>query len=118
MASYYDQKPWLKTYPQWLPSNLTVPGHSVLDAFLHAASAWPADPCLHYFDRTLNYREIQNMATALSAHAVSLTPGELVVEIDDEGVMYTHCLDASRAAIPRPWWGSGCSGWVSFLCRR
>jgi multicomponent Na+:H+ antiporter subunit E len=38
------------------------------------------------------------LATALSAHAVSLTPGELVVEIDDEGVMYTHCLDASRAA--------------------
>ena len=38
------------------------------------------------------------LATALSAHAVSLTPGELVIEIDDEGVMYTHCLDASRAA--------------------
>jgi multicomponent Na+:H+ antiporter subunit E len=38
------------------------------------------------------------LATALSAHAISLTPGELVVEIDDEGVMYTHCLDASRAA--------------------
>lgn len=38
------------------------------------------------------------LATALSAHAISLTPGELVVEIDDDGVMYTHCLDASRAA--------------------
>lgn len=38
------------------------------------------------------------LATALSAHAISLTPGELVVEIDDNGVMYTHCLDATRAA--------------------
>jgi multicomponent Na+:H+ antiporter subunit E len=38
------------------------------------------------------------LATALSAHAVSLTPGELVVEIDEDGVMYTHCLDATRAA--------------------
>ena len=37
-------------------------------------------------------------ATALSAHAITLTPGELVVEIDENGVMYTHCLDASRAA--------------------
>jgi multicomponent Na+:H+ antiporter subunit E len=37
-------------------------------------------------------------ATALSAHAITLTPGELVVEIDEKGVMYTHCLDASRAA--------------------
>jgi multicomponent Na+:H+ antiporter subunit E len=38
------------------------------------------------------------LATALSAHAISLAPGELVVEIDSNGVMYTHCLDASRAA--------------------
>jgi multicomponent Na+:H+ antiporter subunit E len=37
------------------------------------------------------------LATALSAHAVSITPGELVVEIDEQGVMYTHCLDARAA---------------------
>ena len=34
---------------------------------------------------------------ALSAHAITLTPGEMVVEISDEGVMYTHVLDASHA---------------------
>ena len=33
------------------------------------------------------------LATALSAHSISLAPGELVVEIDDQGVMYTHILD-------------------------
>lgn len=33
---------------------------------------------------------------ALSAHALTLTPGELVLEIDDDGVMYTHVLDASE----------------------
>lgn len=33
------------------------------------------------------------LATALSAHSISLSPGELVVEIDDQGVMYTHVLD-------------------------
>ncbi len=38
------------------------------------------------------------LATALSAHAISLTPAEQVVEIDEDGVMYTHCLDATRAA--------------------
>ncbi len=36
------------------------------------------------------------LATALSAHAITLTPGELVVEIGDDGVMYTHTLDASH----------------------
>lgn len=38
------------------------------------------------------------MGRALSAHSITLTPGELVVEIDSEGVMYTHCLDATHAA--------------------
>jgi multicomponent Na+:H+ antiporter subunit E len=37
------------------------------------------------------------LGIALSAHAVSLTPGELVVEIDDDHMMYTHCLDATHA---------------------
>jgi len=37
------------------------------------------------------------LSTALSAHAITLTPGELVVEMDDEGVMYTHCLDVTEA---------------------
>jgi multicomponent Na+:H+ antiporter subunit E len=35
--------------------------------------------------------------TALSAHAITLTPGELVVEIDDQGVMFTHCLDLPKS---------------------
>jgi multicomponent Na+:H+ antiporter subunit E len=33
------------------------------------------------------------LGTALSAHAMSMTPGELVVAIDEAGMMYTHCLD-------------------------
>ncbi len=36
-------------------------------------------------------------AQALSAHAITLTPGELVVEMSDEGIMYTHLLDAGHA---------------------
>lgn len=37
------------------------------------------------------------LATALSAHAMTLTPGELVVEMDDQGLLYVHCLDASKS---------------------
>ncbi len=33
--------------------------------------------------------------TALSAHALSITPGQLVMGIDEAGRMWTHCLDAS-----------------------
>jgi multicomponent Na+:H+ antiporter subunit E len=38
------------------------------------------------------------LATALSAHAITLAPGEMVVEIGKEGTMYAHALDATRAA--------------------
>jgi multicomponent Na+:H+ antiporter subunit E len=38
------------------------------------------------------------LATALSAHAITLAPGEMVVETGEDGVMYTHALDASHAA--------------------
>jgi hypothetical protein len=41
MDSYYDQKPWLKTYPSWLPDQFTLPPASVLDAFLQSAAAYP-----------------------------------------------------------------------------
>jgi multicomponent Na+:H+ antiporter subunit E len=37
------------------------------------------------------------MATALNAHAITLTPGELVVEMSEVGTMYTHCLDATQS---------------------
>jgi multicomponent Na+:H+ antiporter subunit E len=38
------------------------------------------------------------LATALSAHSITLAPGEMVVEISEDGVMYTHALDATQAA--------------------
>ena len=38
------------------------------------------------------------LATALSAHAITLSPGEMVVAIDEDGVMYTHCLNVEDSA--------------------
>lgn len=37
------------------------------------------------------------MGTALSAHAITLAPGEMVVEMDEKGVMYTSCLDTTNS---------------------
>ncbi len=39
-----------------------------------------------------------DLATALSAHAITLTPGEFVVEIDEDGIMYTHVLNVEKSA--------------------
>jgi multicomponent Na+:H+ antiporter subunit E len=37
------------------------------------------------------------LATALSAHAITLTPGEMVVAMDENGILYTHTLDIDRS---------------------
>ncbi len=37
--------------------------------------------------------EKSSLVAALSADVITLTPGELVVEIKDNEVMYVHCLD-------------------------
>lgn len=41
------------------------------------------------------------LLTALSAHGINTTPGQLVIDIADGGVLYIHCLDleASRAVV-------------------
>jgi multicomponent Na+:H+ antiporter subunit E len=33
------------------------------------------------------------LLTALSAHGINSTPGELVIDIADGGVLYIHCID-------------------------
>jgi multicomponent Na+:H+ antiporter subunit E len=34
-----------------------------------------------------------DLGTAISAHGITVTPGELVVEVGLDRVMYVHCLD-------------------------
>lgn len=42
--------------------------------------------------------ETEGLPIALNAHAITLTPGELVVEIGNDGVLYTHVLDVKHSA--------------------
>jgi multicomponent Na+:H+ antiporter subunit E len=37
------------------------------------------------------------LANALSAHAITLTPGEIVIEMDECGTMFTHVLNVDGA---------------------
>ncbi|UCD78065.1 MAG: AMP-binding protein [Desulfobacterales bacterium] len=83
MSSYYNQKPWLQTYPDWLPAKLHVPPVSLLDEFLQSANAYPDHPCLHYFERTFSYRDIHRMASGLAAALakMGLAPGDRVIVV-------------------------------------
>lgn len=38
------------------------------------------------------------LVAALSSDVITLTPGELVVEIEDNHILYVHCLDVERSS--------------------
>jgi multisubunit Na+/H+ antiporter MnhE subunit len=46
-------------------------------------------------------RRDDQLLTALSAHGINVSPGQLVIDIDDMGTLYIHCLDlaASRPTV-------------------
>lgn len=39
----------------------------------------------------------EQQLAALSAQAINMTPGQLVIEFGDEGTLYLHCLDIDSA---------------------
>jgi long-chain acyl-CoA synthetase len=75
MGSYSDRKPWLKTYPDWLPSEFRLRDTSVLDEFLESAAAYPEAPCVHYFEHTISYEEVGRLARSLADALAGLDIG-------------------------------------------
>lgn len=45
----------------------------------------------------LNVKDDGEIVNALTAHGITITPGQLVVDYDDEGNVYVHCLDIASA---------------------
>lgn len=72
--------------------DLVMSGIQVGGIILHPRL--PIDPGIVMIDTGCQ----SELGTALSAHALTLTPGEMVVEMDDQGRLFVHCLDASNSA--------------------
>jgi long-chain acyl-CoA synthetase len=81
LEEHHDKKPWLGTYPIWLPKTLPLPDESVLDRFENSYLKYPDEPCIYYFDTVLSYKNIHNMAFSLSAtlEKMGVTKGDRVV---------------------------------------
>lgn len=45
----------------------------------------------------LNVQDEGEIINALTAHGITITPGQLVVDYDSEGNVYVHCLDIASA---------------------
>ena len=81
MADSYEQKPWLKTYPKWLPGSFAPSDMSIVDLFERSVNTNSDGPCIHYFDVSYTYKEVSDMACALAAALgrIGLRNGDRVV---------------------------------------
>lgn len=67
MTCFYDDKPWLKTYPQWFTPDFSGPPETVLDKFNEAVKRAPDAACVYYFDTAYSFSQVAKMAAALAA---------------------------------------------------
>ncbi|GAA1201078.1 AMP-binding protein [Prauserella alba] len=76
----YDQRPWLKLYPDGQPDGITVEFDNAVDMFAAAAARRPDADTIRYFDGRISARELDELSDAFAAGLVDtgFTTGERV----------------------------------------
>jgi long-chain acyl-CoA synthetase len=72
IGSPYEQRPWLKNYPERLPSDFKEPQVSALAVFEESALRYPEASAIHYFDGTITYRELNSLANSFGVGLAEL----------------------------------------------
>lgn len=67
MDSLYQKRPWLKTYPEWIPADIPIPDTTALDDFKASTASRPDKPAIFYFDRIISYGELDTLSNGLAA---------------------------------------------------
>jgi len=67
MESVYEKRPWLRNYPEWVPSDLKITSDTALDDFKTSADGRPDAPAVYYFDHEISYGEIDRFSDSLTA---------------------------------------------------
>ncbi len=67
MPSIYEQRPWLKNYPEWVPHDLEIGQATAIGDFMRSADQKPDATAVHYFDHTISYGEIDKLSNSFAA---------------------------------------------------
>lgn len=54
----YDERPWLKHYDPGVEPDIDIPAMTVVERLEGVARRFPDNPALHFYGRTLTYREL------------------------------------------------------------
>jgi len=65
-------RPWLKLHPGGYPPDLAAPEVTALDLFERSVERNPYGPCVHYFENTLSYSEVDRAAGAFACALLDL----------------------------------------------
>src|SRR5262245_56327109 len=61
MNSIYSSRPWLAQY-RVTPPELSIPDWSMIDAFERTARKSPSTPAIYYFDETISFGALDDLA--------------------------------------------------------
>ena len=61
-TSVYENKPWLDMYADYVPKELPLPEKSIIDFFEESARRVPDVDAVRYFDETISYSELNDLA--------------------------------------------------------
>lgn len=77
----YDQKPWLRYYSPWVPSELEIPKENLVKIFKRTASHDGSRPAIYYFGRSISFKEVDCWSDYLASalQDLGLKKGDRVV---------------------------------------
>jgi long-chain acyl-CoA synthetase len=81
MDSIYLQRPWLHSYPPWVPHDLDTATHTAIGDFLKSAESQPDAPAIYYFDQPISYGDINRWSDSLAAafRGMGLLAGDRII---------------------------------------
>lgn len=81
MESIYENRPWLKNYPEWVPYDLEITPDTAIGDFKVSAARRPEAPGVYYFDHVISFGEIDQTSDGLAAafKDLGLNKGDRIV---------------------------------------
>ena len=84
-SSAYESRPWLDKYADYVPKKLPLPEKSMIDFFEESAERVPDVDAIRYFDETISYSELDEMANRFATLLASRG-----IEKGDRVAVYTQ----------------------------
>ncbi len=81
MDSLFESRPWLKSYPHWVPGDLSLGSSTAIGDFIRTAVLRPDGIAIYYFDTPITYRDLDRWSNSLATafYEMGLKPGDRIL---------------------------------------